>query len=221
MPSDGPMICERLRLAYFPVPKVANTSVKYILYEAEYGHKFEPRVDPRSQATLHIHKVFPTPYWSEDFVGMTSGYTRLCLVRDPLERLVSAYRNRVVHHRELSPHKVNVERLQELGLAPDPTLEQFVENLEGYRAACKSIKKHTDPLVAFLGEDPRLYDLVLRIDELARIQSLCVALGAAPPTISWMQKGGPAMTKQMLSDSQRERLRVFYAKDYEVFGAHL
>lgn len=211
------MICRRLRLAYFPAPKVANTSLKHYFHEAEFGSKFETKTDETTGEKLHIHRVYPTPYWSEDFVELTRDYLRICLIRDPMERVVSAYRNRVLHYGELGPGKVNLELLEERGLNANPTLDEFIKNLEAYRSVKKSIKKHTDPLVSFLGKDPSFYHLILDMKEISRVGALRLALTGEKATIRRMQKDGPPMGVEVLNSEQRELIRSFYADDYRSY----
>lgn len=209
-----------IRIAYFPVPKVANTSMKHLLHKIKTGGRFVARTDEETGAVLHIHKEYKTPKFStikpDDYLDLF----RIAIVRDPIDRVVSAWRNRVMHHRELEG-KVSSERLAALGLSTSPDLSLFVERLEDYRKANKSIAIHTDSLTEFLGEDSRYYNLIFNMADSAQIETFFSALTGKNIKLPRKQTGGPPANRDELSGALVRKLEDIYRRDYDVFGAFL
>ncbi|MCP4011091.1 MAG: sulfotransferase family protein, partial [Proteobacteria bacterium] len=90
-------------LGYYDLPKCASTSIKSALHVAEFGFPFENR--KRSVANSgpkDIHRFWATNHRSE----LSSAQQRIIVVRDPVERFLSAYANRVTAHRALSRGKI-------------------------------------------------------------------------------------------------------------------
>ena len=192
-----------------------------MLYRVEYGRKFQGPTDEKTGEVLHIHRVYPTPKWNDSFLQLTSNYIRLAVIRSPVERLISAYRNRVVHYGELSPEKSDIGRMEEIGIGPNPSLSEFIENFELYRSLKKSISYHTDPMVSFLGEDPSFYHVLVDIRQIDRALALVEAMSGSRPTVDKRQADGPVIAKSALSKGEIGKIREFYARDYEVFGEYL
>ena len=148
-----PVIFESMKLAYFPVPKVANTSIKHALHQASHGDPYTGEIS-EDGARIHIHKKYKTSFWKNSFIDETERFVRFCIVRDPVDRLLSTYRNRVVHYKELSTDKIKPEVFQEYGVSPDPSIDEFIANLETYWKVSSSVHIHAAPLVEYLGFNP-------------------------------------------------------------------
>ena len=99
-------------------PKVASTALKLLAYRLENGRRFDPE---NREGRGGIHKVFP--WRPRDFPD--PDFLTIAIVRDPISRFVSGYRNRVVDQRELDPL---AQILEEEGLDSSPTFESFVKN---------------------------------------------------------------------------------------------
>ena len=77
------VILEPQRIAYFPIPKVANTSIRGALravvgedgYFNNGNHTMKPMLRRRAE-----------------------GCWKIAVIRDPLARALSGYGNRVIHH---------------------------------------------------------------------------------------------------------------------------
>lgn len=205
-------VMPRVKLAYFPVPKIACTSIKEFLFEIGYGHPFEP-TERADGTTLYIHGFIRTDAF--DFLDLSrfEGFRRIAVVRDPIARLLSAYGNRVMHHGELSKDAAG-PALAERGLPADPDLATFVDNLDSYRAAAPSIHHHTEPMITYLGTNPSYFTRVYRFAELGTLAKDIRTLTGVTAQMPRRQTGGPKFTASDLTSAQIERLRAFYGADY-------
>ncbi|MEZ5752524.1 MAG: sulfotransferase family 2 domain-containing protein [Paracoccaceae bacterium] len=209
MPGSG--------LAYFSVPKVACTSIKHFLYEIEHGH---PYAAPRNRRgkPVFIHRHYPSlPFALIDHPAC-AGLHRFSVVRDPVRRVLSAYGNRVLGHRELSEKNAgDVLRAADLPTTPD--LATFITHLDRYAQAVRSIRHHTRPLVHFLGNDPAYFDRLYRFDELDQMADDIRCRTGRDVALPWLQVKGPRIDRDALTDAQVGLLRRHYAEDYATFGA--
>lgn len=207
------VILPEFGLFYAAVPKIACTSVKSFFYRAVHGHGFRPGAGKR-----HIHEVYQT--FARDNYPPDLDWdrfdNRVAIVRQPVHRFISAYRNRVGALRELSVEKAG-PRLAELGLEPDPPLDRFVDQFELYRQAHPSIFHHTRPMVDFLGDDPGFFHRIYAIDDVDRFAADMNALMGTEVKMTRMQTGGPRVTTADLSKPQRQKIRRFYKQDFRVF----
>lgn len=82
-------IVDALRLAYLSVPKAACSSIKLALGKAA-GIPFSP-----DQDLLFIH-AHPQWHWQKNkLADAQSAYTKFSFVRNPFDRLVSCYRDKI------------------------------------------------------------------------------------------------------------------------------
>lgn len=207
---------EAHRLCYLSAPKVACTSLKTMFFEIENGFAF--RAFRANGEWRHIHNVcYPTIRFPKLPRRRIADWTRIAVVRDPVERVLSAYGNRVCHHRELSEQAAG-RRLRELGLPPDPDLDTFLDNFAAYRKAHHAVTDHLRPLTAFLGNEPGYFTRLYRFDDLPRLAGDVAAHAGCTATLPRLQTEGPKFSVGDLSRRQRERLREVYAYDYRIFG---
>lgn len=217
---------QRLRstaLLYFPVPKVACTSIKHAILEHN-----DPALSARIPAPepirlslwrsgRHVHDVYPSrrfrPYYPLCFAHLRW----FCVVRDPLLRFLSNYSNRVLHSGDLK--RTDAEAFRAEGLSAEPDLEEFTARLEDYARLNRSIAHHTRPMTAYLGYDPARYDRIFSMKELAALPAYCAEAGAMI-TLPHKQTGGPKIAPDMLSVAAEQKIRRYYAEDYRIWGRY-
>mgnify|MGYP005847359627 CR=1 FL=1 len=95
---------------YQPIPKNACTSVKKEIFWHRFGFGF-PEIPHwrRHGALIHIHQVMPTRR-----VPLPTGEKCLVLVRDPISRFESAFREKVLFNEEFSDVSALSRRIQEV-----------------------------------------------------------------------------------------------------------
>lgn len=150
------------RIAYFPVPKIANTSIKAAFYRIEEGRDWLP--DP--EASRELGRRYRTKPMSPIERRRAAGHWKFAVVRDPVERLLSAYQNRVVELRDVarSSQSVTLARLFRVSVEPD--IDEFIARLSTYRLISDRIRRHTNSQRHYLGRDLGYFDRVFRIGEL-------------------------------------------------------
>ncbi|MDA7429585.1 sulfotransferase family 2 domain-containing protein [Primorskyibacter aestuariivivens] len=212
------VILHQHRLFYAAVPKVACTSLKHMFFEAENGFAFQDY--QANGQDKHIHNAaYPTMLRTEYPENQIADFLRVAVIRNPIRRLLSAYGNRVVLHRELSEEKAG-PALQRLGLSPDPDLDSFVDNLEAYAEAHASIHHHIRPMVDFLGSDPGYFHHFYRLDAMPRFMEKINTHMGTNFKLARMQTGGPKLLPNVLSEERIARLHAFYHQDFDAFGEY-
>jgi len=194
------VVLPRHGVAYFPMRKVASTSVKAALQEAFDG---------------------PGEYRATAGVPMSARQKRLAqgchvftIVRDPISRLLSCYGNRVCHHRDLTAGLADRMLLRLSGLDPDPDIDTFFLNLAGYRRINDKVRRHSRLQIVSLGSDLGFFDAIYRISELDRLAQDLTDRTGRPVAFGRKQTGGPKFSFSDLSRPAQEALLAFAAEDY-------
>lgn len=162
-----------------------------------------------------VHGLFPSHYFEP---VKEKNVFKFAVIRDPIDRLLSAYRHRVIDSHELSvealkgdDHYTAFRRRQ---LKPEPEISEFIQNLERYRFDVYQIKHHTDPQVLFLGNDAKYYDRLFLFEELATMSAeIERATGAKIELRHEMRSKPLAITPQK---ADRDFLTKFYKDDYKL-----
>lgn len=212
------VILPKHKLFYAAVPKVACTTLKHMFFKAENGFAF--RDYTANGEEKHIHNAAYETILRSSFPDKRiADFLRVAVIRNPVRRLLSAYSNRVVAHRELSEQKAG-PALKRLGLAPNPDLNTFIDHLEAYSSAHESIHHHTRPMVDFLGSDPGYFTHIYRLDGLSNFMTDINAHMGTKYKLARLQTGGPKLLPNVLSRDQIIRLENYYHADYAAFGTY-
>lgn len=165
----------------------------------------------------HIHQFYNT--WN----GITNKYLfadnwlKVLIVREPLQRLVSCYKNRVLFSKDLFK---SADRLSKVGLPVNPSWEVFIDNFERYRSLSPSINHHSAPIVDFAGYNPDFYDLILNISELDKLLSVVSDRSHCHIEMPHKQIGGSEIDIGGISEKAKEKIHRFYAKDYDIYSKY-
>ena len=205
------LILPKQRIAYFPVPKAACTSIKTMFFEIENGVPFKPM--QRHGQMFHIHNFYGTQPFNRQNTGQLQDFWRFAVFRDPVARFLSCYSNRVLHFRELSPGMLS-QQAQAAGALPDPDLDTFVERIELYREYSPSIRHHVAPQVSFLGRDPGFFDRIYSMKELKQMVADLEERMGLQLHLPHEQRGGPKLTLADLGANTRDRLSAIYRADF-------
>ena len=200
------------RVTYFPAPKNACTSLKLLFYELCHG---EPFVPGRSgNGAPHIHKVYDSPHFLSVPRASLGEHRRLVVVRDPVERFLSCYASRVIHHEELSSRHVDLELARKLDLEPDPPLGLFIKRLDEYRLVSPSIRHHTEPQTYFFGHDLTYFTHVYRLRDLTLLANDLGEMLGREIIIPHEQTGGPKIPVGALAERELMHVMKIYSGDY-------
>lgn len=205
---------EEAQVLYFPVPKNMCSTLKQAIYFLEHKEDYDKE---REQKDIHEYYFEREIKYQTKKAIKSSDYTKLAVIRDPIKRFVSAYRNRVLDLGDMLPF---ASQLQKQGLSVKPDLNTFVENLAVYRAVVPSIRHHTDPQTYFLGTDMTIFDVVKDIHQAAEVfalfQDKCPEL-----TFKREKSGGTQVKQEELTPQSISALESFYAEDYQILGPYL
>lgn len=210
-----PVVIPAHGLAFFDVPKTASTTVKVAL------RALDPRVDPDSHLARdrYIHELYPThPIDPRRAFAATEGAWRFAVVRDPLRRLLSAYGNRVVHHRDQLRGRFPRLKARLLGLSIEPDLEAFALGLRRYRMQSFLIRHHTDLATRFLGTDLGRFDAVYPIEDLPLLEAELARRTGRPVVFGRSQTAGAKVTPAMLSRRAHAALMGYLAPEYRLLS---
>ena len=206
-----PILFHERKIAYFDTPKVASSSIKDALHRLEHGTVLESRFNA-SKAT---HQAYPTKKLSgpEDFTRHPD-YFKFAVVRDPLKRLLSAYSNRIVHHRDQYRGRMARQRAMLLGLSMEPDIDSFFLRLSRYRLQSGSIRHHTNLVEHYIGKDLARFDAIYPIEKLDQLAADLGARTGEPVVFGRLQTGGPKVTPDMLSPAAFRALMDYLRPEY-------
>jgi len=198
-------VCESRRFLFISISKNACTTLKHLSYELDTGHPFAC-VDPWE---IHDHFGYaPVPGCIIDRrdraqLAQLADYTRFVVYRDPTERFLSAYADKV------QPGSVGADFFVKsglIGLPLDPFLD-VVQEVLSLRDPLL-IDEHLRP--QHLCFEPADVDFVVPIQHLTRF--LEERFGVAPKRRFNAGRTPPPEA----TAHQRERIRDLYHRDYEI-----
>jgi hypothetical protein len=206
-----PFASKRFGFVYFPIPKVGGTSIRDVLFRLEWGQDFVPARLP-SGAPTELWMHFPAIAFQKIPSGAFDGFERIVVVRDPLERLVSAYRNRVVHYREIEQAD-----FAQLGidsrLPKTPDFDTFCQYLPDYRRI-DTIRHHTEPQGLYLGPDLCYFSKVFRLERIAELEAHLSYRTGTAVALKRLRSEGPPRSALSISDASRKAVSAYYAGDF-------
>jgi hypothetical protein len=143
------------------------------------------------------------------------GFLRVAIVRDPVRRFISAYRNRVLHYGEADESILQKSGVE--GIPGRPDLATFVAHLAEYQKLPK-IAHHTRPQTFFLGRDLRFFDRVFQVERADLLEAFLAERGGISVTLPRMRTDGPAIRADDLPLALRRAIAGLYAEDYVLTG---
>lgn len=208
---------EKANLAYFPVPKVACTTLKKFCYEVINGRPFVDGEASGQKRNIHIHNHdhdYASVEYAELNLSDFEDMIRAAVVRDPISRILSAYSNRVLQQKELSAQKINQDLARELGVSADPDLNTFVVKIDDYRKLSNSIRHHTEPHTSFLGPSLSYFSHVFPIEQIDGFRDLVNRLSGSSLVLHREQRSSQKFHFSDLESRARDSLVRYCHGDY-------
>jgi hypothetical protein len=225
-PGTNVLFSGKGNLAYVPIPKNACTTVKLAFFQLLNDKEF-------TGAFNNIHGKFS--YAAVDFERFAADdeHFKFVVIRDPVERFVSAYNNRVKMYRELSKgwfesFSPNVQEIfaafEARSLTFNPEIGEFANHIEDYIELNHTIRHHFIPQHNFFHSRLDVFDRVYNMGQLPELARDLEARTGEPVNFRSVQetKGlkNPARVED-LTAQELARVKAFYQEDYRLLAAYL
>tara|TARA_B100000029_G_C17473153_1_gene922698 strand:+ start:57 stop:719 length:663 start_codon:yes stop_codon:yes gene_type:complete len=196
------------KLVYYPCPKNANSSAK--LFFAKHIGIDEKILFLGDNMPRHLQdksvyikeKKIPLSNWlpSKQKFSKIVAEHKCCIVREPVKRFISAYKNRILYHKD----KYFFEH----------SVDQVIEKLENNQFE----NRHFLPQTYFLGTDLHYYNHVGFIDNLLPFIEYINNFFGKKIDFPKIQKGGSELHLR-LSKKQIDKVKKIYESDYIFLGS--
>ena len=217
-----PVVSNRARLVYFDVPKIACTSLKTLFWEIETGRKF-PSLPYRFRLMRRLaRRGYPPPginrepgYETRSFLAaqpVPAGFETLVVVRDPIDRLYSAWKDKASG--QIFERKGIEMDLRNEGLPVQPDFGTYIEYLDHYRAVARPVRVHTHPIAWHLGPTLDAFDHVFRMENLGALAEFLSTRLGRMVSVPHINRTKAAAGVDRLNPIQVEALRSTMAADY-------
>ncbi len=197
-------------VAYFPIPKAACSSIKSALYLLKNKRTY----NIENYNGNHIHD-----YWYSKQQCLNHYSDKVIVVRDPIERFLSAYSNRVHDHGELNRGAVERDCPWLVNQLPHfkPSLSQFVSELERYMLV-PVIGHHCKPLSQHVHNDLSTFTHIYPLENISELEQYLSETTGQNIEIPRVHVGCHKVSIGLLSEPELERLLVFFDDDYRLLA---
>ncbi|RWM09085.1 MAG: hypothetical protein EOR72_27020 [Mesorhizobium sp.] len=206
--SEMAIQAEKLPVTYYPIPKSGSSSIKYALMSLR--GKQAPLADPDNEVHSHLFTSWVDPF-APVYDGLRHKFT---IVRDPLERLLSAYSSRVLDTNVLMRSSTKAEMLEAFGLPTDPDLDTFILNVEKYSASSWEIRFHVASPRHFVGSSLFLFERVFRFEEMNKVEAFLSSVSGREIAIPRLQAARRKVSPSDLSPAALAKAMRFCRYDY-------
>ena len=193
------------KLAYYPVAKNANTSVKlFLIRHLGLQENFFYIEDiPRYKHTKEMYNNFEGKF---NLIGFLPPYipfrkidvdVKCCLVRDPIKRFISTYKNRILFHQDKQFHNYSID--------------EVIENIENSNLE----NRHFLPQSYWLGHDLNYYTFYSYTNEINNFVQKINKFFNQKKEFPRLQTGGNK-NDLFLSSQQIQKLKKIYMSDFEL-----
>ena len=197
------------KLVYYPVAKNANSSAKlFFLKHLKIDKNYYFLSDKVPEYKINEDSKYKNLDKKYNLVNFLPSYTpfekidvdeKCCIVRDPINRFISAYKNRILFHKDFGFQNLSID--------------EIIEKMEN-----KSFdNKHFLPQSYWLGSDLRYFTIVSNISNMETFINGVNNFFQNKVEFPRIQTGG-ADENITLTDSQIIKLKKIYSSDYDLIG---
>ena len=197
-------IVRSLSLAYVPIRKVGTTSLRAAFRALAEGPADHVATYDRPMSAYVRFRA--------------RGCRTFAVVRDPAERFLSAFSNRVRHHGDISGTPVHRAIARTLGLSPDPDIEEFCARFGAYYLSNDVLRRHFRLQGAYLGNDLGWFDRIYTMHELDSLASDLSDWSGRTVRFARLQTGGEKIALADLPVATQRRIREITAPDYRLLA---
>lgn len=208
-PLDAPVLAlEELKVAYIPVPKAANSSLRSALM-ASIGNE--------NAELLEIHESTRSMLQpaSKFFSKPRADWYVFTVVRNPSSRARSAWQNKLIDPPEI------FGPLKRMGIRDRLSFEDFLKTCADWPSW--ALNDHFMPQSLYLSKVLNFSDLaVLHVETLSqywpKLRGELIARGATSSPLTLGRKNASAAHETLeISEIARKTLNSLYGKDYDAF----
>ena len=197
------------KLVFYPVAKNANSSAKlFILKHLKMENKYFFLSDQIPEYILNTDERYKNLDWRFNLVNFIPSYSpfakvdadyKCCIIRDPIKRFISTYKNRILFHKDIGFQNLNIN--------------EIIEKLE------KKLfdNKHFLPQSYWLGNDLKYFTIVANISNLENFINGVNNFFQNKVEFPRIQTGG-AEANIDLKNNQIIKLKKIYSEDYDLIG---
>ena len=223
-----PIKSESLKLYYYDVPKIACTSLKTLFRNLDVPKSVRAQYALKTTVARVVNRfgviklpVAPSIHQIPGYQAKSwkvaapppSGYETLVVIRDPVLRIHSAWKNKV--RQSVFSHRDELEDLANEGLSPNPDFGTFINFFEQYRTISRAARVHTYPYSWHLGEDLGFFDHVFKLEELKDLISFLSEKAGKELSVPYKNKAERDGREDRLNSCQIEKLRLITADEYK------
>ena len=197
------------KLVYYPVAKNANSSAKlFFLKHLKIDKNYYFLSDKVPEYKINQDFKYRNLDKKYNLVNFLPSYTpfekievdeKCCIIRNPIKRFISAYKNRVLFHKDLGFQNLSIN--------------EIIEKLENNSFD----NRHFLPQSYWLGSDLRYFTIVSNISNMATFINGVNNFFQNKVEFPRIQTGG-ADENITLTDSQIIKLKKIYSSDYDLIG---
>ena len=197
------------KLVYYPVAKNANSSAKlFFLKHLKIDKNYYFLSDKVPEYKVNEDSKYKNLDKKYNLVNFLPSYTpfekidvdeKCCIIRNPIKRFISAYKNRVLFHKDFGFRNLNIN--------------EIIEKLENNSFD----NRHFLPQSYWLGSDLRYFTIVSNISNMETFINGVNNFFQNKVEFPRIQTGG-ADENITLTDSQIIKLKKIYSSDYDLIG---
>ena len=223
-----PIKSESLKLYYYDVPKIACTSLKTLFRNLDVAKRDRVQHKLKSNVARVVNRfgliklpVAPSIHQIPGYQAKSwkvaapppGGYETLVVLRDPVSRIHSAWKNKV--KQSVFSTRDELEDLANDGLSPNPDFGTFIDFFEQYRIISRAARVHTYPYSWHLGEDLDFFDHVFKLEEFEGLISFLSEKAGIELTVPYKNRSERDGRDDRLNPGQIEKLRLITAGEYK------
>mgnify|MGYP001356254301 FL=1 len=197
------------KLVYYPVAKNANSSAKlFFLKHLKMDKNYYFLSDKVPEYKVNEDSKYKNLDKKYNLVNFLPSYTpfekievdeKCCIIRNPIKRFISAYKNRVLFHKDFGFRNLNIN--------------EIIEKLENNSFD----NRHFLPQSYWLGSDLRYFTIVSNISNMETFINGVNNFFQNKVEFPRIQTGGDD-ENITLTDSQIIKLKKIYSSDYDLIG---
>ena len=197
------------KLVYYPVAKNANSSAKlFFLKHLKIDKNYYFLSDKVPEYKINQDSKYKNLDKKYNLVNFLPSYTpfekievdeKCCIIRNPIKRFISAYKNRVLFHKDLGFQNLSIN--------------EIIEKLENNSFD----NRHFLPQSYWLGSDLRYFTIVSNISNMETFINGVNNFFQNKVEFPRIQIGGTDINIA-LTNSQKNKLKKIYSSDYDLIG---